>query len=205
MVLVSAFVVALLPLPQLCHKFLSLFQKKRFLLGYLSQPGQLSIPIEHRQKLLFFVLHQHQLTAQPALLDQFDVPEEFLEGQSLGGEDLLAVPEDILEGGYFLLDNAFQHLLFGPSNLLLVVVVNFHQPEFLEPRLLLHFALEDPKLRNDPQRGEYTFSFLLDLRLRGQFVGLGALLDAPALGLRVLGEGLLLGDIFFGDQRFHDD
>ena len=115
------------------------------------------------------------------------------------------MPEDILKGGYFLLDYTFQHLLFGPSNLLLVIVVNFYQPEFLESRLLLHFALEHPKLWYNPQRGEYTFSFILDLCLRGQFVRFRTLLDSPALGLRVFREGLLLRDIFFGDQRFHDD
>ena len=157
-------------------------------MGNLGQPSQLPIPIEHCQKLLFFVFNQHQLTAQSALLDQFHIPEEFLEGQALDGKDLLAVPEDILKGGYFLLNYTFQHLLFGPSNLLLVVVVNFHQPEFLEPRLLLHFALENPKLRYHPQRGEYTFSFLLDLCLRGQFVGFRTLLDPPALGLRLFRE-----------------
>lgn len=116
---------------------------------------------------------------------------------------MLLVVQHFLQSGHLLLNDAVEQLSFGMAQFISIVVVDFDEPELLQPGLFLHFTFEEAELRHKAELGECAV-FLVEVRgFWIALIWLGALFDAPAFVVVNLGLRFFVGVVFFLNLRFH--
>lgn len=125
-------------------------------------------------------------------MDELHIPKQLVERHADGFIMWYGVIDDFVERRDGLLGDIPQHVDFFGLDLLAVVVVDLDQPELLQSRLLLHFALKHAVLRCDAERGLDGLRLVFGLLLGRTLVRLRTLFYLSAFVLRVPGLRLLL-------------